>query len=361
MSQQIGQLVITGLTGLSLLPEEKSFIQKENIGGVILFSKNYESPAQLAELVNSVQALRGEMPLFVCTDHEGGRVIRFKKHFTQFPAMYDISLLDSPKTIFEVASIMSEELLSCGVNLNLAPVCDVWNNELNKVIGDRAFGKDPETVSKFVSSMIRGFQTNGLMSCAKHFPGHGNTTKDSHFDLPIVKKSLEELREIELIPFVKAVKSRVDFVMMAHLIVEGIDTELPCSLSPKAHQILRDELKFKGLIISDDMQMQAITDHFGKEEAAARAIKAGSDIIEYRDFNEAVIGLEGLKKAYKSKELTSLEIQDRFSRIEQMKAEYLKNYRPIYIPDIEKKFSSKKNGEYLADLMKKIVEKKNQV
>jgi beta-N-acetylhexosaminidase len=357
---QLGQLVITGLGGLTLTSEEKTFIEKEDIGGVILFTKNYESPAQLAELVNSIQILRKEYPLFIATDHEGGRVVRFKTHFTQFPPMLEIARLDSPKLLFEVATIMSEELLACGVNLNLAPVCDIWNNEQNKVIWDRAFGSDHETVSKFISSMIRGFQTSGMLSCAKHFPGHGNTTKDSHYDLPIVKKPMSELREEELQPFIKAIKARVDIVMMAHLIVEGIDPQLPCSLSPRAHELLRNELKFKGLILSDDMQMKAITDHRGTGEAAMMAIKAGSDLVEYRDFDEAVLGLEGLKKAYKDKTIRVQDFTERLNRIEETKKRFFTDYKPIYVPDIEKKFNRKSTIQFVADLRKKIAEKSTQ-
>lgn len=357
---QVGQLVFTGLSGYSLTAEEKKFIEKEDIGGVILFTKNYESPAQLAELVNSIQVLRKEYPLFIATDHEGGRVVRFKTQFTQFPPMLEIAKLDSPKLIFEVAEIMSEELLACGVNLNLAPVCDIWNNEQNKVIWDRAFGTDHETVSKFISSMIRGFQTSGLLSCAKHFPGHGNTTKDSHVDLPIVKKPLEQIRAEELQPFIKAVKARVDMVMMAHIIVEDIDPNLPCSLSPKAHDILRNELKFKGLILSDDMQMKAITDHRGTGEAAMMAIKAGSDLVEYRDMEEAVLGLEGLKKAQKDKTIKAQEFADRLERIEETKKRYFTEYKPIYVPDLEKKFNKKANQLFADDLRKKIAEKNAQ-
>lgn len=355
----IGQLVFTGISGTTLLPEEKNFIEKENIGGVILFTKNYESPAQLAELVNSIQVLRKDFPLFICTDHEGGRVMRFKTQFTQFPPMLDIAKIDSPKLFYEVATIMAEELMSCGINLNLSPVCDIWNNDQNKVIWDRAFGKDHDTVSKFISSMIRGFQTNGLMSCAKHFPGHGNTLKDSHYDLPIVKKPIEQIRDEELQPFIKAIKARVDFVMMAHIIVDDIDPNLPCSLSPKAHDILRNELKFKGLILSDDMQMKAVTDNFGGAEAAVLAIKAGSDMIEYRDFNEAVIGYEGIQKAFKDKVLKGNDILEKVGRVNEMKKKYLSEYKPIYIPDIEKRLNKKSSQSFLDDLRKKILEKKS--
>ncbi len=356
---KLGQLVFTGISGLTLTDDEKKFIEKEDIGGVILFSKNYESPAQLAELVNSIQVLRKEYPLFIATDHEGGRVVRFKTHFTQFPPMLEIAKLESPKLFFEIATIMAEELLACGVNLNLAPVCDIWNNEQNKVIWDRAFGTDHENVSKYISSMIRGFQTNGLLSCAKHFPGHGNTLKDSHVDLPIVKKSLSDIRAEEIQPFIKAIKARVDMVMMAHIIVEDIDPELPCSLSPKAHKILREELKYKGLILSDDMQMKAITDHRGTGEAAMLAIKAGSDLVEYRDMEEAVLGLEGLKKAYKDKTIKPQEFVDRTDRVEECKKRFFTEYRPIYVPDLEKKFNKKLNQTFADDIRKKIADKNN--
>lgn len=357
---QLGQLVFTGLSGLTLTNEEKNFIEKEDIGGVILFSKNYESPAQLAELVNSIQVLRKEYPLFIATDHEGGRVMRFKTQFTQYPPMLEIAKLDSPKLVFEIAEIMAAELLACGVNMNLAPVCDIWNNEQNKVIWDRAFGTDHETVSKFISSMIRGFQTSGLLSCAKHFPGHGNTTKDSHVDLPIVKKPMDQIRAEEMQPFIKAVKARVDLVMMAHIIVEDIDPVLPCSLSPKAHDILRNELKFKGLILSDDMQMKAITDHRGTGEAAMMAIKAGSDLVEYRDMEEAVLGLEGLKKAQKDKTIKAHEFADRLDRIQETKKRYFTEYKPIYVPDLEKKFNKKATVAFMEDIRKKIAEKNAQ-
>ena len=356
---KLGQLVFTGVSGLVLTEEEKKFIEKEDIGGVILFSKNYESPAQLAELVNSIQVLRKDYPLFIATDHEGGRVVRFKTHFTQFPPMLEIAKLESPKFFFEIATIMAHELLACGVNLNLAPVCDIWNNEQNKVIWDRAFGVDHETVSKYISSMIRGFQTNGLLSCAKHFPGHGNTIKDSHFDLPIVKKSLSEIRAEEIQPFIKAIKARVDMVMMAHIIVEEIDPELPCSLSPKAHKILRDELKYKGLILSDDMQMKAITDHRGTGEAAMLAIKAGSDLVEYRDMSEAILGLEGLKKAYKDKTIRPQDFADRTERVEECKKRFFTEYKPIYVPDLEKKFSKKTHQNFADEIRKKLAEKNN--
>lgn len=354
---KFGQLIMTGIKGLSLTEEESKFISEENIGGVLLFKENFESAAQLAELVNSIQQLRNEYPLFIATDHEGGRVQRFKKGFTHFPPMLDLAKLDSPKIVFEAAEIMAKELHACGVNLALAPVCDIFNNPDNKVIADRAFGHDRESVSKFSSSIIRGLQTNQVLSCAKHFPGHGNTLKDSHFDLPLVKKSIEDLRNEEFVPFSKAIKSRVEFVMMAHLLVDSIDEKLPCSLSKKAHDILRNELRYKNLIISDDMQMKAIQDNYPVGEAAVLAINAGTDIVEYRDMDQAKLALEGLKQAYSMKNLSSEVVADRYNRIMASKEKNIKEYKPIYIPDLSKVVGAISHSEFLLNIQDELAEK----
>ncbi len=357
---ELGQLVMTGISGTSLLEEEREFLEKENIGGVILFTENYDNPAQLAELVNSIQQTRQEYPLFIAVDNEGGRVFRFKNNFTQFPSMYEVGLTDSPKLCFHIAKIMADELNACGVNVNLSPVCDIWNNPNNKVIGDRAFGKDEETVSKFVSSIIRGLQTNGILSCAKHFPGHGCTTKDSHFDLPIVKRSMEELKNEEFKPFIKAIKARVEFVMVAHLIVDAIDPEKPTSLSEKAYSLLRDELKHGKLIITDDMEMKAITDNFGVEEAAVMAIGAGADIVEYRSMAMAKKALEGLKEARKTKKLKNDQLKASLERVMNAKKEYLSEYKPVYIPDIAKKINTGATQSFIAEIREKIEQAQNQ-
>ncbi|WP_419172833.1 beta-N-acetylhexosaminidase [Halobacteriovorax sp.] len=334
MNKELGQLFITGISGKQLSAEEEQFIQKENIGGVILFSHNYESPAQLAELVNNIQSLRDNYPLFIATDHEGGRVQRFKDGFTKIPSMLDVTKKESPKLCFEISQLMSNELLSCGVNLNLGPVCDIFTNPKNSVIGDRAFGKNADDVSKYISAMIRGQQTSGIMSCAKHFPGHGDTLEDSHFKLPIVNKSLDQLREQEFIPFVKAVKARVDMVMMAHLKVDSIDQENICTFSPKAYELIREELKFKKVIITDDMEMKAISEDLSLGEAALKALKAGADLIEYRSFEACRSAYEYVKDAVNSGEFTPQEVSSRYERILELKKKYLSNYSPIYIPDV---------------------------
>ena len=342
-----GQLIISGIKGTTLLPEEIDFIKNEKLGGIILFSHNFEDPAQLAELVNSIQKLRDEYPLFISVDQEGGRVVRFKKHFTQFPSMLDLARLDSPKLVFEVHQVIAKELAACGINLSFSPVCDILTNPDNKAIGDRAYGYDAETVEKYISAAIRGLQTSGLLSCAKHFPGHGGTTQDSHNELPLVKTSLQELREREMIPFIKASKSRVEFMMMAHLLVDSIDDKLPTSLSPRAYDFLRNETKFSKIVITDDMEMKAIADRFSIEDAAVMALNAGTDMLLYRFMDDAKKALGAIREAAKKRSIKKELLTEKLSRVERCKKENLASYQPIYIPKIAESFNTQEAKKIL--------------
>lgn len=335
-----GQLIISGIKGTSLDASEIEFIKNEKLGGIVLFPHNFEDPAQLAELVNSIQKHRDEYPLFVSVDHEGGRVMRFKKHFTQFPSMMDLAKLNSPKLVFEVHEVMAKELNACGINLIFSPCCDILTNPDNKVIGDRAYGSDAETVEKYISAAIRGLQTNGVLACAKHFPGHGDTAQDSHFELPLVKTSMEDLRRREMIPFIKASKSRVEFMMMGHLLVDALDEKLPTTLSPKAYEFLRNETKFTKIIITDDMEMKAVADRFSTEEAAVRALNAGSDMLMYRHMEEADKALKGIREAVKKRSIKKESLIEKLGRIERCKKENYPAYQPIYIPKIADAFNT---------------------
>jgi beta-N-acetylhexosaminidase len=335
-----GQLIISGIKGTTLSAEEAEIIRIEKIGGVILFAHNYEDPAQLAELVNAIQKQRDEYPLFISVDQEGGRVVRFKKHFTQLPSMMELAKFDSPKLIFEAHQIVAQELAACGINLSYSPCCDILTNSENKVIGDRAYGKDAETVEKFISAAIRGLQTHGVLACAKHFPGHGGTTKDSHYDLPLVKTTIEELRAREVLPFIKASKSRVEFMMMAHLMVDALDEQFPTTLSPKAYEFLRNETKFTKIVITDDMEMKAVADRFSIEEAAVLALNAGTDILLYRFLEDATKALGAIRKATKERVIKKENLVEKLGRVERCKKEHLSTYRPIYIPKITEAFNT---------------------
>lgn len=345
--QELGQLFITGISGLHLTEDEKLFIADQNIGGIILFKHNYTDPAQLAELINEIQTLRDEYPLFISVDQEGGRVQRFKTHFIQLPSMFKLAQLDSPKFTFDVHNALGAELSACGVNVNFSPCCDIWSNENNKVIGDRAFGRSVDSVEKHVSAAIRGLQASNVLACAKHFPGHGDTTKDSHFDLPYVKKTIDELRGFEVQPFIKASKSRIEFVMMAHLVVDALDKNFPCTLSKEAYKFLRSELKYQKIIITDDMEMQAITKSYTTGEAAQMALSAGADIVMYRTVEKAKEAYFSVRDAIKKQSLKNQVIGDKITRVLDCKKRFFKEYKPIYIPDVAKSFFDQKHKSLL--------------
>ncbi len=352
----VGQLFFTGIKGTSLDESEREFIENSEIGGVILFERNVDSAAQLAELINSIQILRQNYPLFIGIDHEGGRVHRLKDHFTHFPAMQEIGKLNSPKIIYHVYKYMAQELSAVGVNLNFAPVCDILMQEKNIVIGDRSFGHSKELVEKNISGAIRGLQTNSVMACAKHFPGHGSTVKDSHFDLPHLTKTLKELEAFELDPFTKAAKARVNFMMVAHMVVDAFDPNLPCSLSPKCYEYIRKKLKYSRPVITDDLSMKAITKTMSIEDASVVALNAGADILLFQNIEEAQSSYARVSDAIKVKEILKVKIDEKLKRVEATKKEFFTDFKPVYIPSVKDSVKTKQIAGFVKDILSKISE-----
>lgn len=354
---ECGKIIMCGIKGLSLEEEEKDFLQNEDIAGIILFSQNYESPRQLAELTNSIQLVRNDEPFFIAVDQEGGRVKRFKTHFTQWPSMNSVARLNSPKIIFDMHTILAAELKYCGVNWNISPCCDVLYNETTPAIGDRSFGNDPEIVANNISAAIRGMEKAGLICTAKHFPGHGPSSLDSHFDLPKISKSLEELEASDLIPFVKAAKCKVETIMIAHIIIECLDKDLPATLSSKVVDYLRNYLRFHRPIVSDDLEMKAISDHFGESKAPTMAINAGINLLIYKTMDKAKIALKSLKIAYDDKSLNSQQLAYSVKVLSKTKQQYLKNYEPVDLRphrDFSEFIGNKASQEFLKDLLEKL-------
>lgn len=334
----LGQLLIVGFSGLELSDETSSFFSQADIGGVILFAHNYESPGQVAELVNQIQDGRKDSPFWVSVDHEGARVQRFKRGFTKIPEAALIGAADSPKLAFEIAEVMAKELKAVGINVNFCPVADIHTNPKNPVIGARSYGTDEETVSKMVTAMVRGHLVQGVQPVVKHFPGHGDTSTDSHFALPRVDTTLETMKEREFKPFARAFKSHCSMVMSAHVICSRIDPKLPATLSSKIlRDILRKEMRYNRVIVSDDMEMKAITDHFGAEDAPRMAIEAGCDLLTYRTEAAARRAYEALLKALDSGKLLPSLVLEANERIQALKEETLLPYRPASVADVGKK------------------------
>jgi beta-N-acetylhexosaminidase len=230
---------------------------------------------------------------------------------------------------------MAQELKAVGINLNFAPVVDINTNGRNPTIGARAYGNDEETVSKMTSGIVRGHLVHGIQPCVKHFPGHGDTSTDSHFALPKVDTPLEVLREREFKPFTKAFRSRCAMVMTAHIVCAKLDPARPATLSPRIlTEILRGELRYTRLILSDDMEMKAITDHYGPEEAALLAVQAGCDLLLYRSDAGARRAYAALAQALEAGTLAPERVLESASRSRALKKECLLPYQPADIAGV---------------------------
>lgn len=331
MNQKIGQSLIIGLRGTTLSQEEKIFIAKNHIGGVVLFDRNIESPKQLHSLISELQALSIVQPLFIAIDMEGGRVARLGEPFTQWPPLKKLGDIDSPHLSFQFAQYMAQELHAIGINLNFAPSIDILTCPQNPVIGDRSISSDPNIVARNTSAIVRGYIKGQILPCAKHFPGHGNTTIDSHYDLPIEETELETLMERELIPFKKVFRSRLDFIMTGHILFQNIDPEWPVTLSEIfLKHILREKIGYQNLVISDDLDMGALRKKYSIEEIAVRALQAGNQILLYcNEPDSPRIAVEALTKAVSDKVLSAEMIDKNYSQILRVKKAKLKNTGPL--------------------------------
>lgn len=333
--QKVGQATMIGISGKTLTEDEKKFITENNIGGVTLFSRNIETPQQLHKLTTELQALRNKQadraPLLIAIDMEGGRVARLKAPFTQWPPLKKIGDLDSPSVAFKFAESMGAELQAIGVNLDFAPCVDVLTNDKNTIIGDRSLSTDPEIVGKIASALVRGYIKSGVIPCAKHFPGHGNTLLDSHFDLPIEEVSLQTLITRELSPFKKAFRARLDLVMTAHILYKNIDPEWPATLSKKIlTDLLRNECGYRALVISDDLDMKALRNLYDPSFIAVKAIDAGINILLYcNEFDTPPQGLDAIEKAVTDKKLSMESIENNYQMMLKLKKAKIKQIDPL--------------------------------
>lgn len=330
--RSLGQSLIIGLQGKNLTAEESKFIVENNIGGVILFDRNIESPEQVFYLCADIQKLSLQMPdripLFISIDMEGGRVHRLKPPFTKWPAAKKIGDLNSSSVAFLVANCMGRELFAAGINTNFAPCVDIFTNPNNTVIGDRAFSSNMDVVGKTASAFVRGLLKADIIACAKHFPGHGNTLIDSHEDLPVETMTLAQLEEREIQPFKRAFRARLDLVMPAHIKFTNIDPEYPASLSKIfLKDLLHEKYRYRNLVITDDMGMKAITKNYEIGPAAVLAHQAGANILLYcNDFAAPEIALKALISAAENKAIDSLTISNNHKRIVELKKNKIKNF-----------------------------------
>jgi beta-N-acetylhexosaminidase len=278
LHREIGKLLIGSLPATTITSEMRSLAREFQLGGVTLFKRNVEAPEQVAELSHDLQALSSDLPLWVAVDQEGGRVARLHAPFTEWPPMATLGRAGDDRLAYRFASALAAELKAVGISLDYAPVLDIHTNPKNPIIGDRALGEDADTVARLGAAIIRGLQENGIAACGKHFPGHGDTSVDSHLALPLVEHPPDRIRRVECVPFREAIRNGVAFIMTAHILVPSLDEQKPATLSPTiVRGMLREELDFNGVILSDDLEMKAIADTYTVPDAAVQAIAAGCD------------------------------------------------------------------------------------
>ncbi len=338
--EQIGQVLAVGFHQPTLSQDSIDLLQKYHVGNVILFQRNIQSAQQVQELTTRLQSIAKEaghrQPLLIMLDQENGMVRRFGQNATIFPGNMALGAIGSEQIAFDVALATGRELQALGINMNLAPVMDVNNNPANPVIGVRSFGEDPRQVARLGTAMMRGYRAAGILTCLKHFPGHGDTAVDSHLALPIIPYDMERLEAIELVPFKSAIAvgtgsvgsvDSVDSVMIAHMYLPALmhNEMLPATLSHAVvTELLRKKLGFEGLIISDCMEMQAVSGTIGTEQGTVGALKAGIDLVLVsHTFTRQRGSIEAVKAALQNGTLSEERIQEAAERVLRLKARSL--------------------------------------
>ncbi len=317
LDEKIGQLVVTRYTGeffnqdSPYLKNLEELVRKYHLGGLILFGGE---ALETAYFTNHFQKL-ARIPLLIASDLERGAGNQVTGA-TLFPPLMALGAADSEELAYEMGRITAIEGRALGIHMTYAPVVDVNINPDNPIINTRSVGEDPEQVARITRAFIRGCQGHGMMATAKHFPGHGDTDQDSHSLLPVIKADQDRLQRVELYPFRAAIEAGVASIMTAHLYIPALEPEegLPATLSPRIMtDLLRKQMGFKGLIVTDALEMRGITGYFGDEEAALRAIKAGVDLLLLP--LDPVKVIERLKQAVRSGELPLSRVEESLRRV----------------------------------------------
>lgn len=326
VDEKIGQLLIVGIEGTQISDFDKENILNNKVGGFILFSKNIESKDQVINLLDSMKELNkyNKLPLLLSVDEEGGLVSRLSKIYTNLPDVATLGAKNNEDLSFEYGENLGIKLRSLGFNLDFAPVLDINSNTHNPVIGKRAFGNTEDIVSKHGIQVMNGIISQNIISVGKHFPGHGDTITDSHLNLPRIDKSLNQLEQLELIPFKAAIDSGIDMIMVAHILFPKIDEEYPATMSNVIiNDILRDKLGFNGVVISDDMTMGAIINNYLIEEASIRFLTSGGDIVLVcHGYDNQKLVIDRIKMAIENDEISMDQLDEKVYRIIQLKDKY---------------------------------------
>jgi len=346
LDSKIGQLFMAGIPGKSLDSRTEALIRDCYLGGVILFSRNIEGPEQLAQLCQDLQDAAQKhqgVPLFMAADQEGGRVARLREPFTLFPGNEAIGKDDNPlERANEFGLTTAKEMKLVGLNMDMAPVMDVQRGELEKHLMGRTFGEDPEKVGELGGAIIESLQENGIMAVAKHFPGLGRAPLDPHVELPRIDVDMKEIEAVNLPPFGSAIKRKVSSIMTSHAIYSALDPDRPATFSPAVlANLLREKMSFEGLIITDDLEMGAISKKWGVAEGASASFEAGADILlickEQNYVEESIKLIRG--KLLKGEILLS-RLHESNERIQKAKDEFLHPLKKLSLSKVKEYFKS---------------------
>jgi beta-N-acetylhexosaminidase len=352
--RHVGQLVVAGFDGPTIPDDLRRVARDFDLGGVILFARNVEEPVQVAELSHDAQGLASELPLWVSIDQEGGRVARLRQGFTEWPPMRALGNNGTVELTRRFAVALAREMRAVGISLDYVPVLDVGTNPGNPAIGDRALSADPELVATLGAEIVNAVQTAGVAACGKHFPGHGDTSTDSHHELPIVEHPLDRLRAVELTPFRAAIKAGVAMLMTAHVLYPAIDEESPGTLSRRiVQELLREDLGFTGVIATDDMSMKAIANERSVETATVQALTVGCDLalLCTPDADSQVATLEAIIRAVEDRTLSVARVEDALKRGRRAKERFLAapaEWRPPSARELRRDLGSSEH-EAIAD------------
>ena len=334
LDEKIEQLIIVYYSSSKVDNTLKKALEEVQPGGFILFSDNITNYEDTLSFIKEIKALT-KIPMFISIDEEGGKIQRLQsldEETTDIPYMYNVGLVDDTDKTYNVGKVIAEELRVFGINMDFAPVIDVYSNEENTVIGERSFGSDASLVSRHGLALSKGLEDNGVISVFKHFPGHGNTETDSHVSLPIVDKTKEELMELDLVPFIDAIKNNADVIMIGHLAVPSITGDnTPASLSKElVTDFLKDELGFKGLVVTDALNMKALTNYYSDEEICAKAVEAGVDILLMPSKSRTCV--KSIQNAIKKGTITEERIDESVKKILRLKYEKVEENYNDYLP-----------------------------
>jgi len=326
LEEKVGQMVVVGFHGTAVNDDIKNLIEKYHVGGVILYKRNITDTTQLLDLLNGLKTANSlnKIPLFLSIDEEGGTVTRMPDELAKLPTNQVIGQVDNSAFSYLIGKYIAMELKAFGFNMNFAPVLDINSNPLNPVIGDRAFGDNPQLVTKLGLQTLWGMLSRGVIPVVKHFPGHGDTSVDSHLGLPSVDYGLDRLRSFELIPFREAINNGADAVMVAHILLPNIDPDYPASMSKKIiTDLLKNELKFTGLIVTDELTMGAITENYSIDKAAVQSITAGSDLVLVcHDYQKELAVIDAIKNAVSNGTIPESRINESVYKMLKLKQKY---------------------------------------